>query len=150
MAALEALERELRTLVRRSQSQGSLFAALVHPDLDSSAYPLLAYLEAHPGSRGSDLAAHFHVGRATISRQLARLEELDLIARAMDPDDSRGQLITLTAYGRSQARQAAGARVAALGEVVADWSDTDVHMLAELLGRYLRDYNRWRARSAGA
>lgn len=143
MAALEALERELRTLVRRSQSQGSMFAALVHPDLDSSAYPLLAYIEAHPGCRGSDLAAHFHVGRATISRQLSRLENLEMITRGMDPDDSRGQIITLTPFGRSSAKSAAAARVTALGEVVAGWNETDIHMLAELLGRYLRDYARW-------
>jgi DNA-binding MarR family transcriptional regulator len=146
MAALEALERELRTLVRRSQSQGSMFAALVHPELDSSAFPLLAYIESHPGSRGSDLAAHFHVGRATISRQLTRLEDLGLIERFMDPDDSRGQLISLTAYGRTQVQSAANARVQALAEVVANWNETDVHMLAELLGRYLRDYTRWRGR----
>ena len=144
MPATIALERELRNLIRRSQSQGALLSALVHPDLDASIYPLLAYIEAHPGSQGSDLAAHFHVGRATISRQLQRLEDLGLIEREIDAADARRRAIELTADGRLRLAAAAEARVALLREVLADWTDTDIHTLAELLGRYSRDFNKWR------
>jgi len=145
MPATIALERELRNLIRRSQSQGALFASLVHPDLDASVYPLLAYIEAHPGSQATDLATQFHVGRATISRQLQRLEDLGLIERDIDLSDNRRRAIELTADGRDRLVAAGEARVALLREVLKDWNDTDIHTLAELLGRYSRDFAKWRA-----
>jgi DNA-binding MarR family transcriptional regulator len=145
MPAAKALERELRNLIRRSQSQGALLATLVHPDLDASVYPLLAYIEAHPGSQASDLTRNFHVGRATISRQLQRLEDLGLIERDLDFGDKRRRTIELTSDGRERLEAAAEARVKLLREVLRDWTDTDIHMLAELLGRYSRDFTRWRA-----
>lgn len=145
MRAAKALERELRNLIRRSQSQGALLATLVHPDLDASIYPLLAYIEAHPGSQGSDLADNFHVGRATISRQLQRLEDLGLIERDIDTGDKRRRTIELTADGHKRLDAAADARVNLLRDVLKDWTDTDIHMLAELLGRYSRDFTKWRA-----
>jgi DNA-binding MarR family transcriptional regulator len=144
MTAFDALELELRLLVRRAQSSGSLFAHAVHPDLDSSAFPLLAHISMNPGTRGSDLAAHFGVGRATVSRQLTRLEALGLIHREIDPDDTRGQLITLTPDGEDRFAKARDNRVKALATSLADWDDTDVATLAQLLHRYSDAFLRWR------
>ena len=76
------LERELRVLLRRAGAAAAAMARRIHPGLEASAYPLLAHIADHPGVRGSDLAAHFGVGRATISRQLSRLHTLGLVARA--------------------------------------------------------------------
>jgi hypothetical protein len=49
----EGLEREIRLLIRRAQSSGTSIARRVHPELDASAYPLLAYIAERPGARGS-------------------------------------------------------------------------------------------------
>ncbi len=139
-----ALERELRVLVRRASSSAAQTALRVHPDLDASAYPLLAHIAMHPGTRGSDLAAHFGVGRATVSRQLARLDQLGLIHREVDPDDSRGQLITLTREGEAGFESARAGRITALGQALARWDMDDVARLAELLRRYSTDWESWR------
>src|SRR5690606_41476999 len=77
-------------------------ARSIHPGLEASAYPLLAHIADHPGVRGPELAAHFGVGRATISRQLSRLHALGLVAREADPDDSRGRLTTRTPAGEAR------------------------------------------------
>ncbi|PZR51771.1 MarR family transcriptional regulator [Xylanimonas oleitrophica] len=139
-----ALERELRLLVRRAQSAAAQTARRVHPELEASAYPLLAHIDSNPGTRGSDLAAHFGVGRATVSRQLSRLEQLGLIQREVDPDDTRGQLITLTQEGQNRFAEARDGRVEAFRHALAEWDEADVAQLASLLHRYSEDFVRWR------
>jgi DNA-binding MarR family transcriptional regulator len=140
----EGLEREIRLLIRRAQSSGASIARRVHPELDASAYPLLAHIAERPGARGSDLATFFGVGRATVSRQLSRLAELGLVERTVDPEDSRGQRITLTPDGAARFDQARTSRVAMLEGALATWETEDVAQLARLLNRYSTDIVAWK------
>ncbi|MCB7135230.1 MarR family winged helix-turn-helix transcriptional regulator [Cellulosimicrobium marinum] len=144
-AAYVDLERELRIMLRRAGAVAGSMARRIHPDLDASAYPLLAHVADHPGVRGSELAAHFGVGRATISRQLSRLHGLGLVAREVDPDDSRGQRITLTADGAARLQAAHVGRVQSITEALDGWDERDVAQLATLLHRYSDDVVRWNA-----
>lgn len=145
-AAYVELERELRILLRRAGAAATAMARRIHPGLEASAYPLLAHVADHPGVRGSDLAAHFGVGRATISRQLSRLHTLGLVAREVDPDDSRGQLITLTPDGASRLHAAHTGRVTSIADALGGWDHADVATLATLLHRYSDDVVAWGAR----
>ncbi len=138
-----ALEHGLRIIIRRSQSNATALARRVHPDLEPNAYPLLAHIYMYPRTRGSDLAAHFGVGRATISRQLSRLEKLGLITRAADPDDTRGQLITLTKDGNACVASAREGRTKAIEHALADWGSDDVAELARLLHRFSAEWVEW-------
>jgi MarR family transcriptional regulator, temperature-dependent positive regulator of motility len=140
-----ALERELRVLTRRAGSSANAMARRIHPDLDASAYPLLAHIWANPGVRGSDLAQQFGVGRATISRQLARLESVGLVCREVDPDDSRGQIITLTDAGVDLLKTTHARRVDSISQALSEWSPEDIAALAGLLHRYSEDVVRWQA-----
>ncbi|WP_369370680.1 MarR family winged helix-turn-helix transcriptional regulator [Promicromonospora sp. Populi] len=140
----EGLERELRLVIRRAQSNGASIARRVHPELDASAYPLLAHIAERPGARGSDLATFFGVGRATVSRQLSRLFELGLVERTVDPDDSRGQRITLTPDGAARFERARTRRLAMLEGALATWETEDVAQLAQLLNRYSADIVAWK------
>jgi DNA-binding MarR family transcriptional regulator len=144
LGPFEGLEREIRLLIRRAQSSGTSIARRVHPELDASAYPLLAYIAERPGARGSDLATFFGVGRATVSRQLSRLVELGLVERTVDPEDSRGQRITLTPDGAARFDRARTSRVAMLEGALATWETEDVAELARLLNRYSTDLVAWK------
>lgn len=139
------LERELRVMLRRAGAVAGGMARRIHPDLEASAYPLLAHIADRPGVRGSELAAHFGVGRATISRQLSRLHDLGLVAREVDPEDSRGQLITLTPDGEARLHAAHRGRVSSISEALEGWERDDVATLASLLHRYSEDVVRWNA-----
>ncbi|WP_275002024.1 MarR family winged helix-turn-helix transcriptional regulator [Promicromonospora iranensis] len=143
-APFEGLEREIRLLIRRAQSSGTSIARRVHPELDASAYPLLAHISERPGARGSDLATFFGVGRATVSRQLSRLVELGLVERTVDPEDSRGQRITLTPDGAARLDRARSSRVAMLEGALATWETEEVAQLARLLNRYSADIVAWK------
>ena len=127
------VERELGLLLRRAHASSSAVAARVHPDLDAAAYPLLVRIAAEPGVRASELAEHVGVGRATISRQVRRLEEVGLLVRRTDPDDSRGQLLELTAEGTRRLTEAQEARRVWLRSALASWDDDDVAVLATAL-----------------
>jgi len=129
------LERELGLLLRRAYASSTAVAAQVHPDLDAGAYPLLVRIDRTPGVRSSELAQHVGVGRATISRQVRRLEQLGLLARRPDPDDSRGQLLELTAEGARRLAEAQDRRRAFFRAALSSWTDDDVASLATMLER---------------
>ncbi|WP_125773002.1 MarR family winged helix-turn-helix transcriptional regulator [Antribacter gilvus] len=137
------LERELRLVIRKAQSAGAGIAKRVHPELEASAYPLLAHIAQFPGTRGSDLATFFGVGRATVSRQLSRLAALGLVHREVDPEDSRGQRITLTPDGEARFERARASRIVLFESALAHWNPNDVAQLAELLHRYSADIAAW-------
>jgi len=136
---LPLVEQELALLLRRAQAASGRMAQRVHPDLEPAAYPLLSRIAQSPDVRASELAQHFGVGRGTMSRQLARLEELGLIARRTDPEDSRGQLISLTAEGTRRSEDARVARRTFLRQALTHWSDDEVAGLAEQLRRLNTD-----------
>jgi DNA-binding MarR family transcriptional regulator len=129
------VERELGLLLRRAHSSSTAVAARVHPDLDAAAYPLLVRIGKDPGIRSSELADHVGVGRATISRQVRRLEDLGLVSRRPDPDDSRGQQLELTPEGARRLTEAQEARRAWLRSALSSWDEGAVATLATSLER---------------
>ncbi|WP_454049771.1 MarR family winged helix-turn-helix transcriptional regulator [Cellulomonas sp. Marseille-Q8402] len=129
------VESELGLLLRRARASAERLARLVHPDLEPSAYPLLVRIEREPDVRASELAEHIGVGRGTMSRQLGRLEQLRLIERRPDPEDSRGQLIRVTDEGARRVDAARQARRGYLGTALGAWSDDEQALLADQLHR---------------
>ncbi len=129
------LETELGLLLRRARASAERLARAVHPDLEPSAYPLLAWIAREPDIRASELAEHIGVGRGTMSRQLGRLEQLGLIERRPDPEDSRGQLIRVTEEGGRRVAAARTARRAYLGRVLEEWTPDERGALADQLHR---------------
>lgn len=136
---LVRIESELGLLMRRARSSSDKLARAVHPELEPSAYPLLARIAAEPGVRASELAAHFGIGKGTISRQLGRLSELRLIDRQPDPADSRGQLLRLTDEGARHVEAARVARSDFLRRALDGWSPDDRRRLADQLSRLNAD-----------
>ncbi|RHA42326.1 MarR family transcriptional regulator [Cellulomonas rhizosphaerae] len=129
------LERELGLFLRRAHAASAAVARGVHPDLEPAAYELLALIAATPVVRASDLAAHIGVGRGTMSRQLSRLAELGFVARRPDPEDFRGQLLSLTDVGRERLESAQASRRGYLHTALADWSPEEIVDLSRQLAR---------------
>ncbi|HEY3436541.1 MAG TPA: MarR family transcriptional regulator [Actinotalea sp.] len=131
--AMEQVERELGLLLRRARAAASSVASQVHPDLEPAAYPLLLRAAQVPGVRAADLAAYVGVGKATISRQLRRLEDLGLITRTPDPQDSRGHLISLSPEGARQVQAARDGRRRWLNNALSTWTPEELETLASSL-----------------
>ncbi|MDD0857420.1 helix-turn-helix domain-containing protein [Arthrobacter alpinus] len=95
-AGIELLERHLSLLWRRARAINYQLTSNVHPDLEPAAYGLLNILMHQGGMRLTDLARRVGVGKPTVSRQIAVLLSLGLVAKEEHPRDGRAQVIDLT------------------------------------------------------
>jgi DNA-binding MarR family transcriptional regulator len=136
--AFNALEQELGTLLRRARAMSAEMGREVHPDLDPEAYGLLAGIHDYSWARASDLALHFGLGKATVSRQLKVLAELGLIERRPDPADGRAHVLALTEEGRQRLESARTARRKRWNAVLGTWPIDDVRLMAGMLARFNR------------
>jgi DNA-binding MarR family transcriptional regulator len=134
--AFNALEQELGTLLRRARAMSAEMGREVHPDLDPEAYGLLAGIHDYSWARASDLALHFGLGKATVSRQLKVLAELGLIERRPDPADGRAHVLALTEEGRQRLESARTARRKRWHVVLGTWPIDDVRLMAGMLARF--------------
>lgn len=138
VAAQEAfarLEREIALLLRRARVISERLAGELHPDLDGSAYGLLALLQDLGPLRAGDLVARLGQDKSTVSRQVAKLVELGLVARSADPVDGRAQVLTPSPEGSARLARIREARRSRWAADLADWPTEDVATLGELLAR---------------
>ena len=112
-AKLEVLEEQTSVLWRRERTTSHALAKNVHPDMEPAAYGLLMLLQREDSMRLTELAASIGVGKPSVSRQVALLEQLGLVQKETDPLDARAQAITLTEAGRVKLHSAQTARKAA-------------------------------------
>lgn len=102
-------------------------------------------------ARATQFAAQLGVSAPVLSRHIAELEELGLVARRPDPDDGRAQLVALTEAGASALQAFEVERTANLQAYLADWSEDDALEASQILKKLsgsLRDSIR--ATAAGA
>jgi DNA-binding MarR family transcriptional regulator len=109
-----------------------------NPGLEPEAYGLLAGIHDCSLARASELAGHFGLGKATVSRQLKVLAELGLIEREPDPADGRTYILVLTAEGRQRLEGARDARRQRWHGLLRTWPVADVRLLADMLARVNR------------
>jgi DNA-binding MarR family transcriptional regulator len=114
-------------------------ARSVHPDVDAAAYGLLARIDEVGAIRVTDLAEYFSVGKPTVSRQVALLEQLGLVTRVMNDDDARSRHLSLTPEGRARLERARQARRQRVTEQLVGWPADDVTQFAALLHRFNQD-----------
>lgn len=138
MTSYGEVERELAVLLRRARAYSRDVATEVHPDLQPTAYALLARVDELDSVRASDLVDYFGIDKGAVSRQVGLLERVGLVARAPDPDDGRAQRLVITDEGRKRLAHARGGRRRVVREQLGRWPAEDVATFARLLGRFNR------------
>jgi DNA-binding MarR family transcriptional regulator len=104
-------------------------------EFDFSSLALLK-TTAHQGPiRLSSLAAALNLDASTVSRHVRALEDRGLLERTGDPEDGRASRVAVTAQGRRALEEGAERRRMLIGEVLADWDDSDRETLRTLLNR---------------
>ncbi|MFC6006560.1 MarR family winged helix-turn-helix transcriptional regulator [Angustibacter luteus] len=129
------IQLELGVLISHARRSIREAATFVHPDLQSSGYAILFHLVQEGPTLARGLAESFGLDKAAISRQVAQLEQLGLIARTPHPVDGRAQLLTVTDEGRRRCADDIDRRAAILRSHLSSWSGADLRSLGELLGR---------------
>jgi DNA-binding MarR family transcriptional regulator len=104
--------------------------------LDRALFPLLVALGARGALGVAELAEQVGRDHTTVSRQLAKLESLELVARTGGESDRRRRATQLTDDGRKVVRAITLARRRLLSRVLAGWSELDRAALADLNRRF--------------
>ncbi len=132
---VEAVERQLATLLRRARAISVDIAREVHPGLDPAVFGLLSRLADSDGGRAADLASWFGLDKSTVSRQVAVLTELGLVERQPLPGDARASLLVLTTEGAERLSRARAGRLARFRSLLGSWDSAEVDALAAGLRR---------------
>src|ERR1700754_505248 len=102
--------------------------------LDRALFPLLVRLGAQGPLAIAELADQVGRDHSTISRQIAKLEALGLVARHQRDDDQRVRAAAITKKGEKIAQTIAAARQRIYDRLFEDWTKED----REAIGRLLR------------
>ena len=133
---LRSLESEFGVLTRRIRRVIAERARAVHPELQSSSYLMLGWLQSHGPQRASAMAEAFCIDKGAISRQVQHLLDLGLVDRTPDPDDGRATLVSASAEAVSRLSAVAEERRRFIDERLGEWTDHDLETFVGLLGRY--------------
>ncbi|MFO7192653.1 MULTISPECIES: MarR family transcriptional regulator [Thermocrispum] len=112
------------------------------PEIEPSAFPILAVLHREGPSRTSTIAERVHADVSTISRQTSALVQAGFIERQADPNDGRACLLALTEAGHEIHERVRAVRNRWLATILQHWPDDDVDRLVTLLGRLSDDITR--------
>jgi DNA-binding MarR family transcriptional regulator len=134
--ALHDIERELTVLIHRVRRRAVANAAVIHPELQPAAYPVLLHVVEHGPTRAADIVDHLGLDKSAISRQVAHLEALGLVQRAQDPDDGRAAVLKATQLARRRVTRLREQRRADFAAKLATWSEAELSELASQLARY--------------
>ena len=133
---LAGLEEEVGVMIRRIRRVIGERARSVHPDLQSSSYLMLSWLDQHGPQRASAMAEAFGIDKGAISRQVQHLLDLGLVDRTPDPADGRATLVSVSADAATRMSEVQGDRRRWLDDRLGDWRDEDLSEFVRLLGSY--------------
>jgi len=129
----------LRLLQSADEFQARLsgeFAA-VH-GLSVNEFFLLMHLERATNRRLSrvDLAKRMHVSASTVTRMVAPMEKIGIMAREIDAHDARFAFVVITKAGRTRLSEARATFEKQAGYLFQDrWEDSELEQLSGLLHR---------------
>jgi DNA-binding MarR family transcriptional regulator len=129
---------DLLVLMSRPQRDDTLIKE-AGISLDRALFPLLTGIERYGPVGVVDLADGVGRDHTTVSRQVAKLEQLGLIARQPSPSDGRVHEAIITPKGRTLTHALDAARLRILAPILAKWSDQDFGALVGLLRRFVDD-----------
>ncbi|MFZ5795371.1 MAG: MarR family winged helix-turn-helix transcriptional regulator [Sphingomonas sp.] len=110
--------------------------------LDRALVPLLVGIATRGTLSVAALADQVGRDSTTVSRQIAKLEQLGLIAKIPGETDRRIRMVTLAPAGEALARSVAAARQRLLARALAAWSEDDLGDLGRLNAKFVESLAR--------
>jgi DNA-binding MarR family transcriptional regulator len=107
--------------------------------LDRALFPLLVRIDRYGPIGVVDLADRVGRDHTTVSRQVAKLETLGLVARTASSADKRLRMSVVTSDGAAMIVALNAARERIANRVLAAWSDVELDELRQLLRRFADD-----------
>ena len=107
--------------------------------LEQMLFPLLVAVGRHGPVGVVELADHLGRDYTTVSRQVARLEQLGLVTRRASAEDGRVREARITPLGKQATNAVDKARARMAMAVFRDWPQDDFDSLVALLRRFADD-----------
>jgi DNA-binding MarR family transcriptional regulator len=104
--------------------------------LDRALFPLLVLIQRRGPLAVGELADRVGRDYTTVSRQVAKLEQLGLVARRAGKADRRVTEAVVTEKGQAMSEMLDAARERLAGNALTGWSEHDLEDLARLLRRF--------------
>ncbi|WP_133910931.1 MarR family winged helix-turn-helix transcriptional regulator [Streptomyces sp. NBC_00582] len=139
VVAIEQSLTRITYLAGRARQHERLMALAGLP-LDRAAVAILRHLAEDEMLRPGVLAVRLSVEASHVTRQLRHLEQAGYVSRVPDPEDRRAQLIHLTDSGRTAVHRIREAGLRGMQAALTDWEPEDLHHLASLFERLVRDF----------
>jgi DNA-binding MarR family transcriptional regulator len=134
LPSLHASLLEIATAMNRPERDEELLA-LAGLTLERALFPLLVLVERKGPIGVVDLAARVGRDYTTVSRQVARLEELGLVERRAGSADKRVREAIITPRGKSATDALDAARETMALVLFHEWSREDLDELVRLMGK---------------
>ncbi|MGK6355662.1 MarR family winged helix-turn-helix transcriptional regulator [Sphingomonas sp. DT-207] len=109
--------------------------------LERALFPLLVFVERKGPIGVVDLAASVGRDYTTVSRQVARLEELGLVERRAGSTDKRVRETIITQRGKAATDALDAAREKLAVELFREWSVGDFNELVRLMQKFAQSMN---------
>jgi DNA-binding MarR family transcriptional regulator len=146
LPSLHASLLEIATVMNRPERDEELLS-LAGLTLERALFPLLVFVERKGPIGVVDLAARVGRDYTTVSRQVARLEELGLVERRAGSADKRVREAIITPRGKSATDALDAARETMALGLFHEWSREDLDELVRLMGKLAEGMAKEPARS---
>lgn len=103
------------------------------PDLSQGDIVTLGVVAGQASTRPGQIASTLGVDPSVVSRQLAALDRLGLIARCVDPADRRAEQVSVTSLGHERLLQARAAMCQALAARLGEWDLEEISRAANVV-----------------
>ena len=120
-----------------SPRQDEVLMGVAGVSLDRALFPLLVRLSAAPAMSVAQLADQVGRDPSTISRQIAKLEQLGLVKRPSAREDRRVKAAAITPPGARTVAAITTARRKLLNELIQNWSATEQQKFPLLLQKFV-------------
>jgi DNA-binding MarR family transcriptional regulator len=130
----------IANFVNRSDIDARLLAT-AGVKLDRALFPVLSRIGLSAGISTVALANLIGRDHSTISRQVARLEELGLVEKASSPADARVRLLFVSSDGKSLLHKIRQGRRRFLERQFVSWSEEELLLLTRYLNRLTKTLN---------
>lgn len=134
LPSLHASLLEIATVMNRPERDEELLS-LAGLTLERALFPLLVFVDRKGPIGVVDLAGRVGRDYTTVSRQVARLEELGLVERRAGSADKRVREAIITPRGKSATDALDAARETMALELFHEWSREDLDELVRLMAK---------------
>ncbi|MCN9243163.1 MarR family transcriptional regulator [Streptomyces sp. RY43-2] len=135
-AQYEELARQLSAIGAVKRGLGRILP----PDCPGGSAAVLTLLGRHGDMRMTKLAELLAVDMSVTSRHVAHIADRGWIERSHDPADKRSRILHLTDAGQEQLDELFRRSCELLADRLSDWSDDDVALLTDLMGRLRQSF----------